>query len=95
MPTPIGNTPLKCKTYNNVMNPDRNILSGPIQIQVVQPNNNQAASAAIAQLQAGPAVCNVIAASCITNDRKISQSMFSFSGPAVQCLTETIAADFL
>lgn len=94
MPTPIGYTPIKCKTYSNVVNPDTTILGGPIQIQFVQSNNNEQATNAIAQLNADPEVCNIVAPSCSSHTVRISQSMFSFSGPAVQCLHDTLRQNF-
>lgn len=36
--------------------------------------------------------CDIVASSC--DDTKVSQSMFSFTGPAIQCLTDTLRQNF-
>jgi len=39
-----------------------------------------------------PEVCNIVASSCSATH--VSQSMFSFTGPAIECLTDTLRQNF-
>lgn len=95
MPTPLGNMPLKCKTYNNVINPDNTIFKGGgIQVTKSQHNSNISATRAISDLQEPVPVCDILAAACRGNSDRISQSMFTFTGKSIQCMTDTLKQNF-
>jgi type IV secretion system protein VirB6 len=94
MPTFFGYSPLKCKTYNNVV-PPSTYSGGASSFGASAQNTNnynQIATNAVRDLTATPETCNIIAASC--DDTAVSQAMFSFSGPAIQCLTDSLRQNF-